>query len=284
MIVAWGLQPVKDTLNSLGQLKFYLPGLHDAILTPGSKPLIVKPFTFSYLSNAGTSILLAGIISLPLLGMNIKSAARAYLLTINRLKFPMITIASVVGFAFIVNNSGMSATMALALAGTGVLFPFFSPVLGWLGVFLTGSDTSSNALFCQLQHTSASAIGVDPVITVAANASGGVSAKMISPQSIAVGAAAVGMVGKEADLFRFTFRHSFIMLFIICCFTIVQAYVCKWMVPSYNAAEAIVITTAAGISTGARYLLITGVVVLLVVLVVLGMNREHKKFINRIDQ
>jgi lactate permease len=235
MILAWGLQPIKDRLNTLGQVKFYLPGLHNAIFTPDGKPLLVKPFTFNYLSNAGTSLLLAGLISLPLIGMGFKAAIKAFILTLNKLKFPIITIGSVVGFAFIVNNSGMSTTMAMALAGTGALFPFFSPMLGWLGVFLTGSDTSSNALFCQLQHTSASNLGIDPVITVAANASGGVTAKMISPQSIAVGSAAVGLVGKEAALFRFTVKHSFIMLFIVCCFTLLQAYVFKWMVPVYTA-------------------------------------------------
>lgn len=233
IIMAWGVQPVKNWLNSLGQVKFYLPGLHNAILGPDLKPLALKPFTFSYLSNAGTSILLAGIISLPLVGMGFKDAVKAYGKTLNQLKFSILTIASVVGFAYIVNNSGMSTTMAMALAATGVLFPFFSPMLGWLGVFLTGSDTSSNALFCKLQYTTAGTIGVDPVITVAANATGGVTAKMISPQSIAVGSAAVGLVGQESNLFRFTVKHSFIMLFIICCFTILQAYVLKWMVPSY---------------------------------------------------
>ncbi|HZI23912.1 MAG TPA: L-lactate permease, partial [Chryseolinea sp.] len=135
---------------------------------------------------------------------------------------------------FIANNSGMSITMAMALAGTGALFPFFSPILGWLGVFLTGSDTSSNALFCKLQSTSAEALGVDPVVTVSANASGGVTGKMISPQSIAIGAAAVGLVGKESDLFRFTVKHSFIMLLVICILTCLQAYVMHWIVPAYE--------------------------------------------------
>ncbi len=276
IILAWGLQPIKDALNAIGQVKFYLPGLHNTILTPDAKPLVIKPFTFNYLSNAGTSILLAGIISLPLIGMSVKNAGKAYLLTLNKLKFPIVTIASVVGFAFIVNNSGMSTTMAMALAGTGALFPFFSPILGWLGVFLTGSDTSSNALFCKLQYTSAHAIGVDPVITVAANASGGVTAKMISPQSIAVGSAAVGLVGKESALFRFTFKHSFIMLFIICCFTILQAYVLKWMVPAWHVTETAVVTTAAGLSTGLRYLLVVALVIVLIAGSVLWMNRKGK--------
>jgi lactate permease len=275
IILAWGLQPIKDSLNSLGQFKAYMPGLHDAILTPEGNPLVIKPFTFSYLSNPGTSILIAAIISLPLIRMGYKQALKTYWFTLNQLKFPIFTIAAVVGFAFIVNNSGMSTTMAMALAGTGALFPFFSPILGWLGVFLTGSDTSSNALFSKLQHTSADAIGVDPVITVAANASGGVTAKMISPQSIAVGVAAVGLVGKESNLFRFTVKHSFIMLFVVCLFTILQAYVFKWMIPVYNKFEKNVVS-AGDISAGFYYIAILTVVVLLIVVFVWWLNRKDK--------
>ena len=151
----------------------------------------------------------------------------------NQLKYPIITISSIVGFAFIANNSGMSITMAMVLAGTGSLFPFFSPILGWLGVFITGSVTSSNALFCKLQYASATAIGVDPLLTVAANSSGGVIGKMISPQSLSIGTAAVGLVGKEHELFRFTLKHTFILLFIISVITIIQAYITPWVIPIY---------------------------------------------------
>ena len=107
-------------------------------------------------------------------------------------------------FAFVANYSGMSSTLGLAFAGTGALFPFFSPFLGWLGVFLTGSDTATNALFANLQNVTAQQIGVNPILTIAANTTGGVTGKMISPQSIAVACAAIGLVGKESDLFRFT--------------------------------------------------------------------------------
>ena len=224
LVILWGIPVIKDRLNDIGQFKAAIPGLQNSILQAGGSPLIIKPFTFNWLSNAGTAILLAAILSMPLIGAGGAMAARAFRLTLRQLKFPAITIASVMGFAYIVNNSGMSITMALALAATGVLFPFFAPVLGWLGVFLTGSDTSSNALFCKLQYNSAAAIRVDPVITVAANISGGVTGKMISPQSIAIGATAVGLVGKEADLFRFTVKHSFIMLMIVCILTTLQAY------------------------------------------------------------
>ena len=165
--------------------------------------------------------------------------------------------------------------MAMALASTGVLFPFFSPILGWLGVFLTGSDTSSNALFSKLQHTSANAIGVDPIITVAANASGGVTAKMISPQSIAVGVAAVGLVGKESDLFRFTVKHSFIMLFVICVFTTLQAYVFKWMIPAYKLEKAAV-ASPDHITAGFFYLAGLALIVLLIVVFVFLINKKDK--------
>jgi lactate permease len=253
-IIAWGLQPVKDALNSVGIIKFNVGNLNDAILTADGRPLVIKPFELNYLSAPGTAILFATIISIPLVGMKFREGIRIYWLTLKQLRFPVITIASVVGFAFIANNSGMSITMAMALAATGSLFPFFSPILGWLGVFLTGSDTSSNALFCKLQATTADALGVDPVVTVSANASGGVTGKMISPQSIAIGAAAVGLVGKESELFRFSLKHSFIMLLVIAVITCVQAYLTPWIIPVYEKGVTIA-ADEAHISTGFMYLM-----------------------------
>jgi L-lactate permease len=125
----------------------------------------------------------------------------------------------------------LSATLALLLAGTGVAFPFFSPFLGWIGVFLTGSDTSSNALFCNLQANTAHQIGVSDTLMVTANSTGGVTGKMISPQSIAVATAAVGLVGREGDLFRFTLKHSLMLAGLVGVITTVQAYVLPWMIP-----------------------------------------------------
>ncbi|GAA4453557.1 lactate permease LctP family transporter [Nibrella saemangeumensis] len=277
MIIAWGLQPVRDALNFVGQLKFYVPGLQDGLLKADGSPLVIKPFDLNYLSNSGTALLLTGIISLPLVGMSFREGAKVYLMTLNQLKFPIITVASVVGFAFVANNSGMSITMAMVLASTGVLFPFFSPMLGWLGVFLTGSDTSSNALFCKLQHTSATAIGIDPVVTVAANASGGVTGKMISPQSIAVGAASVGLVGQESAIFRFTVKHSFIMLFVICVITMLQAYVITWIIPAYQVVETAAKTVATDLTTGFAYLLLLTAVMLMLALMVYLLNRRQTK-------
>ncbi|MBA4054850.1 MAG: lactate permease [Marivirga sp.] len=277
-IVAWGLDPVKNALNSIGIVKFNIPGLYDAIIKEDGTPLVIKPFEFNYLSAPGTALLFTGIISVPLIGMTYREGVKIYWNTLKQLRYPIITIASIVGFAFIANYSGMSITMAIALASTGILFPFFSPILGWLGVFLTGSDTSSNALFCKLQSTSADALGVDPVVTVAANASGGVTGKMISPQSIAIGAAAVGLVGKESDLFRFTVKHSFIMLFVICVLTCMQAYVTPWIIPVY---ESIVVTTAevSNVSQGFVYLMILGLVLVLITSSIILINRKSKNSI-----
>ena len=127
-----------------------------------------------------------------------------------------------------VNYSGLSSTLALALADTGKAFPFFSPFLGWVGVFLTGSDTSANALFGALQANTAMQVGMDPILAVAVNSVGGVTGKMISPQSIAIACAAVGLAGKESDLFRFTVRHSLLFCVIAGLFTVVQTYLLPW--------------------------------------------------------
>jgi lactate permease len=274
-IIAWGFQPVKDALNSVGIVRFDIPGLNNAIAKSDGTPLVIKPFEFNYLSAPGTALLIAAIISMPLVGMTFAEGARTYWSTLKQLKFPIITIVSVVGFAFVANNSGMSITMAVALAGTGALFPFFSPILGWLGVFLTGSDTSSNALFCKLQATSAETLGVDPVVTVSANASGGVTGKMISPQSIAIGAAAVGLVGKESDLFRFTVKHSFIMLFSICIITCAQAYIISWIIPEYSKVGSVA-AESKDVAAGFTYLTLLVVAVAFVAGAVLFTNKTKR--------
>ena len=276
MVIAWGLEPVKAALNAIGHVKFMVPGLENMTKADGS-PLVVKPVEFNYLSNPGSALLLAALISLPLIGMRYAEGAKVYLTTLVQLKFSIVTIASVVGFAFLANYSGMSITMAVSMASTGALFPFFSPVLGWLGVFLTGSDTSANALFCKLQYTSADTIGIDPLITVAANASGGVTGKMISPQSIAIGAAAVGLVGRESELFRFTVKHSFIMLLAVCLLTLMQAYVTPWIVPAYKLMEATTTTVISDVSVGFSYIMLLTVLVVLIALAVMLLNRKRIK-------
>ena len=139
----------------------------------------------------------------------------------------------VLAFAFIANYSGLSSTLAMALSHTGKAFAFFSPFLGWVGVFLTGSDTSANALFGALQATTAAQLGLPEVLAVTANTTGGVTGKMISPQSIAIACAAVGLAGKESDLFRFTVKHSLAFLVIIGIICTLQAYVFPGMIPSH---------------------------------------------------
>jgi lactate permease len=152
--------------------------------------------------------------------------------TFKQLRFALVTLSAVIGIGFLANYSGMSYTLGLAFATyTGMLFPFFSPVIGWLGVFLTGSVTSSAALFGKLQQVTATQIGLNPVLTTSANLFGGVMGKLISPQSIAVACAAVGLVGQETDIFRKTIKYSLILLGITMAVVLLQAYVAPGVVP-----------------------------------------------------
>ncbi len=273
MVIAWGMQPIKDLFTAIGQTQFEFPGIHNVILDRAGKPL-AHIFKFNYLSAAGTAIFLSALISIPLTGLKFSDAAGLFGQTLKQLLYPIITIASVLGFAYIVNDSGITLTIADALAATGFLFPFFAPVLGWLGVFITGSDTSANALFGKLQASTATSIGVDPVITVAANVSGGVVGKMISPQSIAVAAAAGNLVGQESKLFTFTVKHSFFMLLFICCLVFAQAYAFKWLIPEYHMLVASASAAITDLSKGYTYLaVLAGVIVLFGVLIAL-LNRR----------
>lgn len=276
VIIAWGLQPIKDVLNSVGMVQFEFPGLHQAIQgVDGS--LLPKIFKVNYLSAAGTAILLAALIAIPLVGMSYREGASVFRSTLNQLKFPILTIAAVLGFAYIVNDSGITLTLADVLANTGFLFPFFAPVLGWLGVFITGSDTSANALFSKLQYATAQSIGVDPVVTVAANVSGGVVGKMISPQSIAVAAAAGNLVGQESQLFRFTVKHSFFMLVFICFLTLAQAYVIKWIIPVYETLDATAAVAVPDLARGYTYLLVLIIGLTLLSVAIRTMNRKSTR-------
>lgn len=239
-VTVWSLKPFKALFGKGGELAWTVinssvPMLDNLAI---KMPPIVKvatpygaAYSFNWLSATGTAILLAAIVTVIMLRMKPSDALKTFKDTVVELIRPIYSIGMVLAFAFIANYSGLSATLALLLAGTGVAFPFFSPFLGWLGVFLTGSDTSSNALFCNLQATTAHQIGVHDTLLVAANTTGGVTAKMISPQSIAVASAAVGLVGKESDLFRFTVKHSLLLCLIVGVVTTLQAYVFTWMIP-----------------------------------------------------
>ena len=240
MVVIWSQSFFKALFTPGGALeslvfKFEIPGLHNLVMK--AEPIVNKPtpyeaiLKFDVLSATGTAILIACIISMFILKMNVKDAVLTFKETLSELKMPILSIGFVLGLAFIANYSGLSSTLALALAGTGGLFPFFSPFLGWIGVFLTGSDTSANALFSNLQAITAQQVGVSEVLLVAANTTGGVTGKMISPQSIAIACAAVGLAGKESDLFRFTVKHSLFFVIIVGIMTYVQAYYLTWMIP-----------------------------------------------------
>ncbi|PGM96270.1 L-lactate permease [Bacillus cereus] len=240
MVVIWSQSFFKALFAPGGALeslvfKFEVPGLHNLVMK--AEPIVNKPTPYEailkldILSATGTAILIACIISIFILKMSAKDAVVTFKETLNELKMPILSIGFVLGFAFIANYSGLSSTLALALAGTGGLFPFFSPFLGWIGVFLTGSDTSANALFSNLQAITAQQVGVSEVLLVAANTTGGVTGKMISPQSIAIACAAVGLAGKESDLFRFTLKHSLFFVTIVGIMTYVQAYYLTWMIP-----------------------------------------------------
>ncbi|TCM66596.1 L-lactate permease [Acinetobacter calcoaceticus] len=240
MVTIWSVQPFKALFVKGGALEHLtvsieVPFLHQLVQKmPPVVPAIKDYdaiFKFDWFSATGTAIMIAAVISIIFLKMKPRDAVSTFTETVIELKTPIYSIGMVLAFAFIANYSGMSATLALALAHTGKAFTFFSPFLGWLGVFLTGSDTSANALFSALQATTAQQIGVPEVLLVAANTSGGVTGKMISPQSIAIACAAVGLVGKESDLFRFTVKHSITFTVMIGIIVSIQAYVFPWMIP-----------------------------------------------------
>ena len=233
LVLTWGLPPVKGFLNEIGYTEFQFPGLHERILAADSKQLIPQVYKFNWLSASGTAIFLSALLSIPLIGIGFRDALNVLRQSLWQLRFPVLTISSILAFSFVMNGAGITFTIANVLVHTGWLYPFFAPMLGWLGVFITGSDTSSNALFSKIQASTATALGVDPVITVSANISGGVIGKMISPQSIAVAAAAGKLVGRESDLLRFTFKHSLLLLLLICVITLLQAYIFAWLIPIY---------------------------------------------------
>jgi lactate permease len=211
------------------------PGLNGHI--EQTAPVVPKPtpydatFSTNWLSAAGTIILIGDIIALAVLRVGPGRALRIYGESLNQLKWAILTIATILGLAYLLNYSGITFTLGLILAATGILFPFFAPIIGWLGVALTGSDTSSNALFANLQKVTAQQIGLSPNLTVGANSSGGVLGKMISPQNLAVGTSATGLQGKEGDLLRLVLRWSIGLTIVMSILVVLQAYVFKFMVP-----------------------------------------------------
>jgi L-lactate transport len=228
-VLLWGFKPFQNLLN-LVTVNFPWPSLHNEIHR--MPPIVAAPthypaiFQVNWLAASGTACMFATLGAALLSRMSLPAFGRLIMAVCRQLFLPTITVASVLSMAFVMNYSGATATLGLAFAASGVMFPFFSPILGWLGVFLTGSDTSANALFGSLQVTTANHLGFNPILMAAANSSGGVMGKMISLQTIAVAAAATGMsVSDQSRLFRFTLRHSIILTTVIGLEVLFYAYV-----------------------------------------------------------
>jgi lactate permease len=229
VVLLWGWDPMARVLNSVTRVVAW-PGLHNLVervppVTKAPSPYAAN-YNVNWLSAAGTACAVACILSALALRVRPALFFRIMIATLRQLAFPLVTMAAVLALAFLMNYCGATATLGLAFSATGALFPFFSALLGWMGVFLTGSDTSANALFGNLQVVTASRLGLDPVLMAASNSSGGVMGKMISLQSIAVAAAASGLAREdESKLFRFTLRHSVLLASIIGLIVLAYAYV-----------------------------------------------------------
>ena len=239
-VMVWSIAPFKKLFAKGGALESWVLSFDVSFLNNiivKTAPIVATDakisavYKFDWFSATGTAIILAAVVSTFVLKMRPARAIGVFGMTLKELALPIYSIGIVLAFAFIANYSGLSSTLALALSQTGKSFTFFSPFLGWLGVFVTGSDTSSNALFGALQATTAHQIGVSDVLLVAVNSTGGVTGKMISPQSIAIACAAVGLVGKESDLFRYTVKYSLGLCAIAGIMTTLQGYVLPWMIP-----------------------------------------------------
>ncbi|MFG2057507.1 L-lactate permease [Micromonospora sp. NPDC048930] len=225
------LGPVKDALaKEPWTVKFGWPGLD--ILAGNGKPLSSTTFTLNWLPAAGTLMILAGVLTALVLRLSAGRALRAYGRTYVELRYAIVTVMAVLALAYVMNQSGQTNTLGAFLAAAGGAFVFLSAILGWIGVAVTGSDTSANALFGALQVQTAARAGLDPVLLAAANSSGGVLGKMISPQNLAIAAAAVGMAGREGEIFRKVFGWSLVLLLFMCVLVALQgSSVLDWMVP-----------------------------------------------------
>jgi lactate permease len=229
LVFLWGLPSVKVFLDKISIFKIPVSGLHNLILRV--PPVVAKNtaeaavFNFNWLSATGSGILIAAIISGFVMGFGPLQMLRQYGKTLYKVRFSLITIAAMMSIGFMTRYSGLDATMGLAFARTGTFYPFFGTLLGWLGVALTGSDTSSNVLFGSLQKISATQVGVSPTLMAAANSCGGVMGKMIDAQSIVVASTATEWYGHEGDILRYVFFHSIALACLVGILVYLQAYV-----------------------------------------------------------
>ena len=248
LVFAWGVPQMKHFFNGeriemfgkdqsrvvggspITKIDLPVPELHNVVkrgpqIAPPNAPPEKAVFTLNWLSATGTGILVAAILSGLLMGFRVRELGRIYAKTIYTVRFSLLTIAAMLALGFVTKYSGTDATLGLALAKTGVLYPFFGTLLGWLGVALTGSDTASNVLFGSLQQITAQQTGVSPVLMSAANSSGGVMGKMVDAQSIVVASTATNYYGKEGEILRFVFWHSLVLACLVGVLVFLQAYV-----------------------------------------------------------
>ncbi|WP_395811554.1 L-lactate permease [Daejeonella sp.] len=234
-IFAWGIPTVKSSLNSVSAPEYKVAYLHNLVKRSAPiapVPTLDKPakteeavFKLNWISATGTGILLSAIIAGFAIGYSIKEMFKVYIQTLWKVRFSLITIAAMLALGYVTKYSGADATLGLALAKTGVLYPFFGTMLGWLGVALTGSDTASNVLFGSLQTITAKQTGVSPILMAAANSSGGVMGKMVDAQSIVVASTATNWYGHEGQILRYVFFHSIALAALVGLFVFLQAYV-----------------------------------------------------------
>jgi lactate permease len=247
MVFLWGLPQFKSQLNAWSKLKpqaqqvgekgleLEVPGLHFMVVR--DQPIVAVPtpekatYELNWLSATGTALFLAGIMSGTLLGLTPATMASLFLGTLKRTTISLVTIAVMLALGYTTKYSGLDASMGLAFASTGVLFPFFSPLLGWLGVALTGSDTSSNVMFGNLQQITAERVGISPILAAAANSSGGVMGKMIDAQSLVVASVATNQRGQEGTILRYVFLHSIVLAIMVGLMVATQAYLLPQMIP-----------------------------------------------------
>jgi lactate permease len=234
-VLVWGLPTVKGAINKATTPVWDVPRLHKAVTR--AAPVVAKPtpeaarYDFNWLSATGTGCFFAALVAGTFLGLGPLQLFRIFGKTLYRMRFAMIAISFMLGLGFVTRYSGMDAVLGLAFTRSGRLFPFFGTFLGWLGVALTGSDTSSNALFGSLQRITAEQLKLDPILMAAANSAGGVMGKMVDAQSIVVATAATNQVGNEGVIFRFVFWHSIALASIVGIIVLMYAYVFPGAVP-----------------------------------------------------
>lgn len=215
-------------------LKIGWPGLDGQVLGASGDPVSTTTYSFQWLSSPGSLLLICGIGVAVMYRLTPATAVREFAATAYKLRFAFLTVATVLALAYVMNLSGQTISIGTWIAGTGAAFAFLSPILGWLGTAVTGSDTSANALFATLQQTAAEQAGLDPHLMVAANTSGGVVGKMISPQNLTIAATAVGIAGRESELFRRTILWSVGLLAVLCVLVFLQSTpVLGWMLPTF---------------------------------------------------